>query len=308
MMRVFHSVNEFATGAPTVVTIGTFDGVHIGHRRIIDRLRQESALGESTILTFFPHPRMVLQGPASVTLLNTIDERIALLGQAGINNLIVHPFDAAFANLDARTFVREILVGKLKVAKIIIGHDHRFGVNRTAGIDDLIAFGQDFGFDVEQIPPQEIDDVAVSSTKIRNALMDGNLARANSFLGYDYLLSGTVVSGNRLGRTIGFPTANLQIDASYKLVPAAGVYAVWSIIDGQRVNGMMNIGYRPTIGGKERSIETYFFDFSGDLYNRPLQIHLVERVRDEQSFGSVDALRLQLQQDEIWCRRVFSTI
>lgn len=308
MMRVFHSVNEFATGAPTVVTIGTFDGVHIGHRRIIDRLRQESALGESTILTFFPHPRMVLQGPASVTLLNTIDERIALLGQAGINNLIVHPFDAAFANLDARTFAREILVGKLKVAKIIIGHDHRFGVNRTAGIDDLIAFGQDFGFDVEQIPPQEIDDVAVSSTKIRNALMDGNLARANSFLGYDYLLSGTVVSGNRLGRTIGFPTANLQIDASYKLVPAAGVYAVWSIIDGQRVNGMMNIGYRPTIGGKERSIETYFFDFSGDLYNRPLQIHLVERVRDEQSFGSVDALRLQLQQDEIWCRRVFSTI
>lgn len=308
MMRVFHSVNEFATGAPTVVTIGTFDGVHIGHRRIIDRLRQESALGESTILTFFPHPRMVLQGPASVTLLNTIDERIALLGQAGINNLIVHPFDAAFANLDARTFVREILVGKLKVAKIIIGHDHRFGVNRTAGIDDLIAFGQDFGFDVEQIPPQEIDDLAVSSTKIRNALMDGNLARANSFLGYDYLLSGTVVSGNRLGRTIGFPTANLQIDAPYKLVPAAGVYAVWSIIDGQRVNGMMNIGYRPTIGGKERSIETYFFDFSGDLYKRPLQIHLVERVRDEQSFGSVDALRLQLQQDEIWCRRVFSTI
>lgn len=308
MMRVFHSVNEFATGAPTVVTIGTFDGVHIGHRRIIDRLRQESALGESTILTFFPHPRMVLQGPASVTLLNTIDERIALLGQAGINNLIVHPFDAAFANLDARTFVREILVGKLNVAKIIIGHDHRFGVNRTAGIDDLIAFGQGFGFDVEQIPPQEIDDVAVSSTKIRNALMEGNLARANSFLGYDYLLSGTVVSGNRLGRTIGFPTANLHIDASYKLVPAAGVYAVWATIDGQRVNGMMNIGYRPTIGGKERSIEAYFFDFSADLYTRPLQIHLVERVRDEQSFASVDALRLQLQQDEIWCRRLFSTI
>lgn len=304
-MQVFRSISDFHTDNQTVVTIGTFDGVHMGHRRIIKQLVDESAEGESTLLTFFPHPRMVLQGISSVTLLNTIDERIALLREAGIENLIVHPFDATFANLDAEEFVARILVQKLKIRKIIIGHDHRFGVNRSAGIEDLMLYGKQFGFDVEQISPQQIDDVSVSSTKIRQALFSGDISRANSFLGYPYMLTGVVTKGQQLGRTLGFPTANLHIPEAYKLIPASGVYAVSSEINNQTVYGMMNIGTRPTVSGEHQTIETNFFDFSGDLYGKNLGIKVIERLRDEQKFSSVESLKKQLQQDEQSCRRVF---
>ncbi|HLT75731.1 MAG TPA: bifunctional riboflavin kinase/FAD synthetase [Ohtaekwangia sp.] len=302
-MEVFRSAADFKSAVKTTVTIGTFDGVHLGHRKIIDRLLLEGE-GVATILTFFPHPRMILNGPGSVTLLNTIDERIQLIADTGVQNLIIHPFDDAFSKLTADEFVRDILVGKLNAGKVVIGYDHRFGVNRTAGIDDLIQYGNKYGFTVEQIPAQEIEDVAISSTKIRTALVSGNLQLANSFLGYDYLLTGSVVKGKQLGRTIGYPTANIKIGEDYKLIPAHGVYLAWSMIDGEKRYGMMNIGNKPTVDGTTESIEIYFFDFQGDLYGKSIQLHLMERIRDERKFASVDELKEQLGRDEIFCREM----
>ncbi|CAM3330543.1 Riboflavin biosynthesis protein [Flavobacterium longum] len=283
-----------------MVTIGTFDGVHIGHRKILSRvLRDASELDcESVVLTFFPHPRMVLQGNDGIKLLNTIAEKELLLKEAGLENLIVHPFDKDFANLSAREFVEDVLVKKLRVQKIIIGHDHRFGKNRDAGIDDLILFGEEFGFEVEQIPVHEIDDVAVSSTKIRHALNEGKMDLANDYLGYPYLLTGTVVKGRQLGRTIGFPTANLQIEESYKLIPKNGVYVAQSKIDGQTVNGMLSIGTNPTVGGKDLSIEIYYLDFNADLYGKNLLISILHFIRDEDKYDSIDLLKTAIENDK----------
>jgi riboflavin kinase/FMN adenylyltransferase len=266
-LQVFDSITAFNSKKKTIVTIGTFDGVHIGHRKIIDRVVRDASQNglESLILTFFPHPRIVLHGADGIKLLNTVDEKKTLLEKTGLQNLIIHPFDEAFANLTAKQFVEDVLVNQLKIAKIIIGHDHRFGKNRDAGIDDLIGFGQEFGFEVEQIPAQEIDDVSVSSTKIRNALNKGKIDLANDYLGYDYFFTGTVVTGRQLGRTIGFPTANIQIGESYKLIPKNGIYVAQSIIDGKIVRGMLSIGTNPTVGGQDLSIEIYYLDFDGDL-------------------------------------------
>ncbi|WP_415580697.1 bifunctional riboflavin kinase/FAD synthetase [Flavobacterium longum] len=299
-MRVFNSITTFQSPKKTVVTIGTFDGVHIGHRKILSRvLRDASELDcESVVLTFFPHPRMVLQGNDGIKLLNTIAEKELLLKEAGLENLIVHPFDKDFANLSAREFVEDVLVKKLRVQKIIIGHDHRFGKNRDAGIDDLILFGEEFGFEVEQIPVHEIDDVAVSSTKIRHALNEGKMDLANDYLGYPYLLTGTVVKGRQLGRTIGFPTANLQIEESYKLIPKNGVYVAQSKIDGQTVNGMLSIGTNPTVGGKDLSIEIYYLDFNADLYGKNLLISILHFIRDEDKYDSIDLLKTAIENDK----------
>ena len=231
-MKVYNSIQSFTASAPTVVTIGTFDGVHLGHRKIIDNLISSSKEEgcESLILTFFPHPRMVLQGRNEISLLNTIDERSELLEDTGLENLVIHPFDSDFSQLSAEEFVRTVLVEGFGAKKIIIGHDHRFGRNRSADINDLVVFGSRYGFEVERISAEEINDVSVSSTKIRNALSAGDIELANSYLGYPYFLSGTVVKGKQLGRTIQFPTANLAVSADYKLVPAKGVYLVKSII------------------------------------------------------------------------------
>lgn len=298
-VKVFNSIAAFKSTRKTVVTIGTFDGVHIGHRKILARvLRSASELGcESVVLTFFPHPRMVLQGADGIKLLNTMAEKELLLQQAGLENLIIHPFDKDFANLSAREFVEDILVKKLNVQKIIIGHDHRFGKNRDAGIEDLMLFGEEFGFDVEQIPVQEIDDVAVSSTKIRHALTDGKMDLANDYLGYPYFLSGTVVKGRQLGRTIGFPTANLHIEEPYKLIPKNGVYVAQSIIDGQLVNGMLSIGTNPTVGGTALSVEIYYLDFDADLYGKNLLISILHFIRDEEKYDSIDLLKTAIEND-----------
>ena len=298
-VKVFNSIAAFQSTRKTVVTIGTFDGVHIGHRKILARvLRSASELGcESVVLTFFPHPRMVLQGADGIKLLNTMAEKELLLQQAGLENLIIHPFDKDFANLSAREFVEDILVKKLNVQKIIIGHDHRFGKNRDAGIEDLMLFGEEFGFDVEQIPVQEIDDVAVSSTKIRHALTDGKMDLANDYLGYPYFLSGTVVKGRQLGRTIGFPTANLHIEEPYKLIPKNGVYVAQSIIDGQLVNGMLSIGTNPTVGGTALSVEIYYLDFDADLYGKNLLISILHFIRDEEKYDSIDLLKTAIEND-----------
>jgi len=282
-----------------VVTLGTFDGVHIGHQKIVQQLLNSAHQSncESVILTFFPHPRMVLQDQSEIRLLNSIQERTELLEKTGLDHLIIHPFDKTFSRLTAEEFVKDILVEQLNIQKIVIGYDHRFGRNRTADIHDLIDFGHKFGFDVEQISAQQIEAVSVSSTKIRTALLEGNIALANQYLGYHYQLNGTVVHGRKLGRTIGFPTANIAIDVDYKLIPKKGVYIVQSIIEDQLVYGMMNIGTNPTVDGQELSVEVYYLDFDGDLYDKTISVSLLDYIRDELKFDSIDALKKAIQDD-----------
>jgi riboflavin kinase/FMN adenylyltransferase len=284
--------------------LGTFDGVHIGHKKILERITQNTENGkyESLVLTFFPHPRMVLQEKSEIKLLNTIDEKIDLLEMAGIENLVIHPFDEKFSRLTAEEFVSTVLVKQFNIQKIIIGHDHRFGRNRTANIDDLIAFGKQYGFEVEQISAQEINDISVSSTKIRTALEEGDISLANEYLGYDYFLTGTIIKGKQLGRTIGFPTANLKIEENYKPIPRNGVYIVSSFINNERFFGMMNIGYNPTVGGENQSIEINFFDFNQDLYHQKITVSILQRIRSEQKFESVSLLKTQLEKDETTAR------
>lgn len=299
VLKIFNSIQDFEPQGSTILTLGTFDGVHVGHRKIIDRLLQTAREedSESVILTFFPHPRMVLQSDSDIKLLNTLPEKARLLEAAGLQHLVIHPFDKAFSRLTAEEFVASVLVEKFNIRKIIIGHDHRFGRNRTATIHDLIEFGSAYGFEVEQLSAEEIDAVSVSSTKIREALFQGNMALANQYLGYDYFITATVVEGRKLGRTIGFPTANLNIPEPYKLIPKQGVYVVKSDIAGKTVFGMMNIGTNPTVNGEGLSIEVHFFDFESDLYGQELAVSILHRLRDEQKFASVDLLKDQLAQD-----------
>jgi riboflavin kinase/FMN adenylyltransferase len=309
-LNIFHSINEFHSDKKTIVTIGTFDGVHLGHAAILKKLTQntQNETFESTVLTFFPHPRMVLQGKSDLKLLNTINEKIELLEKIGIDNLIIHPFDEKFAELNAEAFVSTILVDHLRVQKIIIGYDHRFGKNRTANINDLISFGAQYGFEVEQISAQEIDEISISSTKIRTALEEGDIQLANEYLGYSYFLSGTVVKGKQLGRTIGFPTANISLEEDYKLVPQNGVYVVQAEIDGKTIYGMMNIGFNPTVQGKQKTIEVHLFDFDTDIYNRKIQVAILQRIRSEKKFESIELLTKQLEEDRNFSRNYLQNL
>jgi riboflavin kinase/FMN adenylyltransferase len=299
-LKIFHSINDFRSTKKTILTLGTFDGVHIGHKKILKKVIQGTANEkyESLVLTFFPHPRMVLQEDSGLQLLNTIDEKIDLLAEIGLENLVIHPFDETFSRLTAEDFVKTILVDRFHIQKIIIGYDHRFGRNRTADIDDLIAFGKKYNFEVEQISVQEINEISVSSTKIRNALLEGNMTLANDYLGYAYFLTGTVVKGKQLGRTINFPTANLNIKENYKLIPQNGVYIVESTINQKTVFGMMNIGFNPTVKGQNQSIEIHYFDFDADLYEQKIRVSILQRIRSEQKFESVDLLKAQLEKDK----------
>lgn len=299
-LKIFHSIKDFSTTKKTILTLGTYDGVHIGHQKILERVIHNTGNKkyESLVLTFFPHPRMVLQEQSEMKLLNTIDEKIHLLATIGIQNLVIHPFDEIFSKLSAEEFVRTVLVDQFDIHKIIIGHDHRFGRNRTANIDDLIGFGKKYGFEVEQISVQEINALSVSSTKIRKALQEGNMSLANEYLGYDYFLTGTVSKGKQLGRTIGFPTANLKIKEDYKLIPLNGVYVVKSIINQKTIFGMMNIGFNPTVSGEKLSIEIHFFDFNTDLYDQKITVSILKYIRPEQKFNSVDLLTKQLEKDK----------
>lgn len=301
VLKLFHSINDFHSTKKTILTLGTFDGVHIGHKKILERITQNTENGkyESLVLTFFPHPRMVLQEKSEIKLLNTIAEKTKLLKATGIENLIIHPFDESFSRLTAEEFVHSILVDQFQIQKIIIGHDHRFGRNRTANIDNLIAYGAEYGFEVEQISAQEIQDVSVSSTKIRKALTEGKMDLANEYLGYDYFLSGKIVKGKQLGRTIGFPTANIEIEEDYKLIPKTGVYAVKALIDQKEIFGMMNIGFNPTVNGQKQTIEVNLFDFDADIYDKEIEVSLLHFLREEQKFGSIDLLKEQLNQDRI---------
>ncbi len=299
-LKIFNSIKSFNATKPTIVTIGTFDGVHLGHQKIVAQITKNAdALNcESLVLTFFPHPRMVLQESTEMKQLNTLNEKIALLDNLGIDNLVVHPFDKEFSRLTAEEFVKKVLVDVFKIKKIIIGHDHRFGRNRTATIDDLINFGETYGFEVEQISAEEINEVSISSTKIRNALLEGNIELATNYLGYDYSLTGIIFKGKQLGRTIGYPTANITIEEDYKLIPNNGVYIAKSVLNGKTVFGMMNIGTRPTVDGTKQTIEINFFDFKQDLYGQKITISLLHRMRSEQKFESIDALKNQLGKDK----------
>ena len=283
----------------TVLTIGTFDGVHIGHQKIIKRLVEVANNKglQPSLLTFFPHPRMILQKDANIKLINTISEKELLLKRFGITNLVVKKFTKDFSRLTAEAFVEDILVDQLKAKHVIIGYDHHFGRNRNANINDLRQFGEQFDFDVEEISMQDINDVAISSTKIRAALNDGDIKTANTYLGYNFMLTGTIVKGKGIGKTINYPTANLKIEETYKLIPKQGVYIVQAIIDNVLEFGMMNIGINPTVSGTDQSIEIHFFNLNKSLYDKKLSVQLLHRLRDEQKFDSLDLLKRQLEID-----------
>ena len=299
-MEIVQSIPNYDKSKESVITIGTFDGVHIGHKKILERVINHARKDglQSIVLTFFPHPRMVLQQDSGLKLLNTLDEKITILEATGLDCLVIHPFTKEFSRLTAREFVEENLVNRLAAKKIVIGYDHRFGRNRKADINDLQTFGLELDFKVDEIPAQEIDEVSVSSTKIRRALAAGDIGIANRYLGYPYMLTGTIEQGKGLGRRINFPTANLVIGEAYKLIPKNGVYVVQSRVGVTPYFGMMNIGMNPTVDGKNRSIEIHFFDLSEDLYGKTLRVDILQRLRDEQKFESIEALQAQLDKDK----------
>jgi riboflavin kinase/FMN adenylyltransferase len=290
--------------------LGTFDGVHLGHQAILKKVIHAAHLSdyESVVLTFFPHPRMVLNQETNIKLLNTIDEKKELFQDLGIDNLVIHPFDADFFSLEAVDFVKNILVKQFNVHKIIIGYDHKFGKNRSASITDLIEFGKKYNFEVEQISVQEINEVSVSSTKIRAAILNGTVEMANQYLGYKYHFSGKVVSGKQIGRKINFPTANIKIEESYKLIPQNGVYVVLCHLDKKIVTGMMNIGSNPTLGNFEQTIEVHLFDFNEDLYGKIVKISVLQFIRSEQKFENLEALQAQLQKDKVYSFHYFNSV
>ena len=284
-MDVYKSLASYKKTNPSVITIGTFDGLHLGHKAILNQLVNTAKKDNlsSILLTFFPHPRMILQKDSSLKLINTINERSAIIKQTGVSNLIIHPFTKEFSRLTALEFVRDILVNQLHIKKIIIGYDHQFGRNRTATINDLIEFGNIYDFEVIEITAQQLQNVSIRSTKSRKALEEGDVKTANQYLGYPFMLSGKIVKGKGIGKTLEFPTANLHLKEDYKLIPKNGVYLVQSIISGKEVFGLTNIGTNPTVGGTYKTIETYFLDYSNDLYQKEIQLNFIKRIREEKT-------------------------
>lgn len=298
-MKVIQDILTLKFDKRAIVTIGTFDGVHLGHQKIITRLQSNSTSdNETVIITFSQHPRFVLQSDNTIKLLNTNDEKIALLDNFGIDNLVILEFNKELSELSGEEFVKAILVDRLNVQKIIIGYDHKFGKNRSSDIHDLIYFGKKYHFDVEQISAEELDEITISSTRIRRALEEGKIELANSYLGYPYCFKGIVVKGKQLGRTIGFPTANVQIENSLKLIPKLGVYVVEASLRGNVYKGMMNIGNRPTVDGVNTTIEINLFDCDFEFYQEELKVSVFKFLRDEQKFPSIDELKLQLLKDK----------
>lgn len=299
-MNIYRSYQDFKSKKPSIVTIGTFDGVHIGHQEIIKNLinSAQQQNGGSVILTFFPHPRMVLQKSSSIKLLNTLDEKIELLEKSGLENLIIQPFTKEFSRLTALEFSREVLVNCLQAKTLVIGYDHHFGRNREGSFEQLQEYGATYGFNVQEIPAQDIEDIAVSSTKIRNALKEGTIQKANKFLGYSYKLSGKVVEGKAIGRQYNYPTINIHIKEDYKLIPKSGVYVVDTSINNIHFYGIMNIGKRPTLNGRRKTIEVHLLDFDENLYGEHISVNLLKRLRDEQKFASIEHLFAQIKKDE----------
>ncbi len=300
-MNIYYSIDDFKNVKNPVVTTGTFDGVHLGHQKIISRLKDFAANenGESVLLTFFPHPRMVLfPEDNDLKLLSNQAEKIELLEKYGIDHLIILPFTKEFSRLTSLEFIRNILVNKIKTKKLVIGYNHHFGRNREGSFNHLKEYGPLYGFDVEEISAQDIDQVEISSTKIRNALQTGDITTATKYLGHQYTLSGKVVGGKKLGKTIGYPTANISVEDKFKLIPTDGVYAVKVKHNGTTYNGMLNIGNNPTVDGKCRSVEVNIFNFDNDIYGDELTIYFIEHLRTEVKFANLDELKKQLAADK----------
>ena len=300
-MKIYHSIEEFEKIENAVVTTGTFDGVHIGHLKIINRLKEiaQAVNGETILLTFSPHPRMVLFSDNDLKLISTKNEKIALLKQAGIDHLIIHPFSREFSRLSSVEFVRDVLVNKMGTSRLVIGYNHHFGRNREGSFEHLKEYGPLYGFQVEEICAQDVDEVSVSSTKIRKALDEGCISSARQYLTHDFSLTGIIVKGNHLGHSIGFPTANVKVLDPHKLVPANGVYAVRVLVRNQEYKGMLNIGVRPTVDGTEKTIEVHIIGFDKDVYGEELTVFFDSWIRYEQKFDSLNELKTQLQKDKI---------
>ncbi|MBX2941208.1 MAG: bifunctional riboflavin kinase/FAD synthetase [Cyclobacteriaceae bacterium] len=300
-MKIYHSIDDFPKLNNAIVTSGTYDGVHIGHQKILERLKEiaEKYKGETVVITFWPHPRLVLY-PEENTLqvLNTFEEKAALLKAQGIQHLLRIPFTKEFSQISSQEFIDNILVKCIGTKKLVIGYDHRFGKNREGCFEQLKLNGPQYGFDVEEISRQDIDNVGVSSTKIRKALIEGDIETANHFLGRPYAISGRVIKGEKLGRILGFPTANIDVDSHYKLVPAEGIYTVTVTYSDQVYGGMLYIGNRPTVGGTQRSIEVNIFDFDRDIYGESITLHLMAPIRKDAHFDDLEALKKQLIADK----------
>ena len=307
-MKIFNNINEFNCKKSTIITIGTFDGVHLGHQKILKKLNIEAENNglESSVLTFFPHPRTVLNPSSSLKLINTIEERISLFKKSKIDNLIVHPFTKEFSELDSEDFVKNILVDQLKAKIVLIGYDHKFGKNRTADINNLKEYGIKYNFEVIEIKAEEINDIAISSTKIRNSIEEGDIQLTNSYLGYEFSFFGKVVKGNSIGKTLGFPTANIKIGTDLKLIPKNGVYLISTIINQKIIFGMMNIGIKPTTNENTKSIEVNLFDFNQDLYDTNITIYIKQFLREEIKFNSLNELKLQIEKDKITCNSIIN--
>lgn len=308
-MKEHASSAAYKNNKGCVVTIGTFDGVHLGHKALLQRLVENARINnlDSVLLTFYPHPRMVLQKDSDLKLINTLEERKELLEAIGIDHLVVQPFTKEFSRLTASEYVEEILVEQLNAKKIIIGYDHRFGRNRTANINDLRHYGSIHGFEVEEISAQEMNEVAVSSTKIRRALDAGDITTANDYLGYLFTLNGTIVKGKGIGKTLAYPTANLHVSSPHKLIPKKGVYLVKATIDSQEVFGLTNIGTNPTVGGTVTTVETHFMELDRNLYGQAVKLEFITHIRDEETFQNTKELKKAIQKDEQFARNFLSS-
>ncbi|CAG5076324.1 bifunctional riboflavin kinase/FAD synthetase [Parvicella tangerina] len=306
-MIIHKSINEIGEIKNPILTVGTFDGVHVGHQKIISRINElaQEKNGESVLLTFHPHPRKVLfPDDDSLKLINTIEEKTALLEQFGLDHVIYMAFEKSLSRMSPVEYVRDILVNKIGIKTIVIGYDHHFGRNREGDIELLRELGPIYDFEVVEITAQDIDEITVSSTKVRRAIEKGDIKIANEFLGHPFCMTGTVVAGAKLGRELGYPTANLQVNDINKIIPGNGVYEVIVQTKENRFTGMLNIGTKPTVADSdETSIEVHLLDFNADLYGQELTLTFIRKIRDEQKFDDLTALKNQLSKDEESVRR-----
>ena len=308
-MRIYHSIEDFPSDVNTIVTIGTFDGVHKGHQIIINRVNEiakKQAL-ESVVLTFDPHPRHVIYpDDQELRLIHTLEEKIEALSKTGVQNLVLHKFTKEFSRTESVNFIRDFLVTKLNMKYMVVGFDHHFGKNRQGTFDNLIELSDAYGFKIEKIKPQNIGEVTISSTKIRNAILEGDCKKANTYLSANFSITGKVVQGNKIGSSIGYPTANIEIENQWKILPKNGVYAVKILLKNQQYFGMLNLGNRPSISDDSFAIEVHLFDFNATIYNEELKIEFIQRIRDEQQFSDLEKLKSQLKIDAINCKQIFN--
>ncbi|MEQ7800159.1 bifunctional riboflavin kinase/FAD synthetase [Pedobacter sp. ASV1-7] len=310
-MKIYNHFSDFKRLKNAVVTIGTFDGVHYGHQKIIKRLCElaKTTGGESVILTFFPHPRLIIDPEnQDLKMINTIDEKAKMLAALGVDHLIITPFTRDFSNLSPTEYIKNILVDTIGIKHLIVGYDHRFGKDRAGGMPELETEAKVYDYKIEVIPEQDINDVAVSSTKVRNALLSGKVALAANYLGYHFSMYGRVIKGDKIGRTIGFPTANIFIEETYKLIPSDGIYAVTVDMSGQSFKGMAYIGQRPTINGMTRNIEVNIFDFNQEIYGQYITMTFLQFLREDVKFTGLETLKIQLQKDKEDTLAYFKTL